>query len=103
MHVKKSLDSALEIFVRDLAKHDWVASTALSKGSEDQTLELTRHRPLAVLTNELLTVFNDLRQCAFYSLAQTVAQLGSEAVVGGAAQIRAVHPSVKPQDLLELR
>ena len=46
--VKKSLDSALEIFVRDLAKHDWVASTALSKGSEDQTLELTRHRPMAV-------------------------------------------------------
>jgi hypothetical protein len=103
MHVKKSLDSALEIFVRDLAKHDWVASTALSKGSEDQTLELTRHRPMAVLTNELLTVFNDLRQCAFYSLARPVAQMVSEALVAGASAIREVHPSVKPKDLPELQ
>merc|ERR1719213_1502476 len=98
MHVKKSLDSALEIFVRDLAKHDWVASTALSKGSEDQTLELTRHRPLAVLTNELLTVFNDLRQCAFHSLAQTVAQLASEAVVDGCTARTCAAPPTTASD-----
>jgi hypothetical protein len=102
-HVQQSFQAAVEGFGKDLERHDWTASTALSRGSEDPMLELTRHRPLAVLTNELLTVFNDLRQCAFHSLAQTVAQLASEAVVGGAARVRTVHPSVKPKDLPELR
>jgi len=76
------LDVGLLTFHAELGRYDWVASTALAGPSgsmgatgEDagggltwlhpQALELTRHKPLAVFTNDIVEVFNKLRSVLF--------------------------------------
>ncbi|CAE7388646.1 Cog8 [Symbiodinium sp. CCMP2592] len=57
---REMLDSALLTFHAELGRYDWVPSTALAGGGASagwlhpQALELTRHRPLAVLTNDIV-------------------------------------------------
>ncbi|CAJ1377244.1 unnamed protein product, partial [Effrenium voratum] len=76
-YCREMLDAALLTFHAELGRYDWVPSTALSSGESagwlhPQALELTRHRPLAVLTNDIVQVFNELRQCTLYGLRVSV-------------------------------
>ncbi|CAK9078158.1 unnamed protein product, partial [Durusdinium trenchii] len=77
-HCRDMLDAAVLNFHSELGRYDWIPSTAMA-GSAPETgwlhpeaLELTRHRPLAVLANDIVQVFNELRQCTLYGLRVSV-------------------------------
>jgi len=107
-HVCELLDFAMMNFHDELKAYDWVASTALAGGSgasaagsggsatggpshlHPQALELTRHRPLAVFTNDIVQVFNELRQCTLYSLRAPVVQHCFECLTGAVNLLRSV-------------
>lgn len=106
-HVCEMLDVALLTFHAELGRFDWVPSTALTGGSpaapsapggppgwlHPQALELTRHRPLAVFTNELVQVFNELRQCPLHGLRLPVVRHFTECLSGGVNMLRSVQGS----------
>lgn len=77
-HCREMLDAALLNFHSELGRYDWVPSTAMAGSTPEsgwlhpQALELTRHRPLAVLANDIVQVFNELRQCTLYGLRVSV-------------------------------
>jgi len=77
-HCRDMLDAALLNFHSELGRYDWVPSTAMAGSAPEsgwlhpQALELTRHRPLAVLANDIVQVFNELRQCTLYGLRVAV-------------------------------
>ncbi len=62
--------------------YDWVGFGAASSEQQmnasnfmvEESMALMRHRPLAVLTNEFINMFNDMRQCALVSLRQTIVE-----------------------------
>ncbi|CAE7338581.1 COG8 [Symbiodinium natans] len=95
---REMLDSALLTFHAELGRYDWVPSTALG-GSEasgwlhPQALELTRHRPLAVLTNDIVQVFNELRQCALHGLRVSVVTHCYECCMASVNLLRSVLAS----------
>eukprot|EP00930_Biecheleria_cincta_P035892 TRINITY_DN2464_c0_g2_i1.p1 TRINITY_DN2464_c0_g2~~TRINITY_DN2464_c0_g2_i1.p1 ORF type:complete len:605 (-),score=133.84 TRINITY_DN2464_c0_g2_i1:149-1963(-) len=107
-HCKEMLDTALLTFHSELGRYDWVPSTALSGGSSagaegeaaggagflhPQALELTRHRPLAVLTNNIIQVFNELRQCTLYGLRANIVNNCYELAVAAVNLLRSVLAS----------
>mmetsp|Transcript_85493 Transcript_85493/g.151251 ORF Transcript_85493/g.151251 Transcript_85493/m.151251 type:complete len:624 (+) Transcript_85493:55-1926(+) len=105
-YCREMLDAALLTFHSELGRYNWVPSTALvgtgSAGQpasgatgwlHPQALELTRHRPLAVLTNDIIQVFNELRQCALYGLRVTVVTLCYESAVASVNLLRSVLAS----------
>lgn len=58
-----------------------------------QALELTRHRPLAVFTNDLVQVFNELRQCPLHGLRGPVVQRVVECLTNSVALLRQTRSS----------
>lgn len=108
-HVCEMLDIALLTFHAELGRYDWVASTALAGASgaggagdggathggvawlHPQALELTRHRPLAVLCNDLVQMFNELRQCTLFGLRASVVNHCSECLTGAINVLRSVR------------
>jgi len=115
-HVCEMLDVALLTFHAELGRYDWVPSTALTSGAtaaaaavgspaagspgaaaagwlHPQALDLTRHRPLAVLTNDLIQVFNELRQCPLHGLRVPVETHLFEGLAGAVNLLRSVKES----------
>merc|ERR1712232_1329899 len=102
--VCEHLDMALMTFQAELGRYDWVASTALASGGgvaagappsgltylHPQALDLTRHRPLAGFTNDLVQMFNELRQCALFGLRAPVVSHTFQCLVGGVNLLKAV-------------
>jgi len=102
--VCEHLDMALMTFQAELGRYDWVASTALASGGgvaagappsgltylHPQALDLTRHRPLAGFTNDLVQMFNELRQCALFGLRAPVVQHTFQCLVGGVNLLKVV-------------
>mmetsp|Transcript_136225 Transcript_136225/g.240140 ORF Transcript_136225/g.240140 Transcript_136225/m.240140 type:complete len:689 (-) Transcript_136225:42-2108(-) len=129
-HILEMLNVALLTFHAELGRYDWVASTALTGSGtgagaatpEDspgggaglqwlhpQALELTRHRPLAVFANDLIQMFNDLRQCTLYGLRAPVVSHCTECMQGAVNVLRSVrgstpfhHGSPKAAEFLRL-
>jgi len=110
-HVCEMLDVALLTFHAELGRYDWVPSTALAgsgvaatagagvldaasasgpKYLHPQALELTRHRPLAIFANDIVQVFNELRQCTLYSLRAPVVLHCLECLTGAVNLLRSV-------------
>lgn len=116
-HVCELLDVAVLTFHAELGRYDWIPSTALAGGTpgtgaagtagaagaaaaaggpnylHPQALELTRHRPLAVFTNDIVQVFNELRQCTLYGLRAPVVLHCSECLSGAVNLLRSVLAS----------
>lgn len=114
-HICELLDFALLTFQAELGRYDWVPSTALSGAAiggaaaggsaaggagaanmgqgwlHPQALDLTRHRPLAVFMNDLVQMFNELRQCALYGLRVPVVSHTFECLMAAVNLIRAVN------------
>jgi len=105
------LDAALLNFHAELGRYDWIPTTALASrnntgggsapvSAESQAagnaflhpraLELTRHRPLAVFTNDLIQAFNELRQCTLYGLRVLAVRHFSECLVAALNLLRSV-------------
>lgn len=109
-HVREMLDFAVLTFHAELGRYDWVPSTALAGGSgsanmppgqgntsvgwlHPQALELTRHRPLAVFTNDLVQMFNELRQCSLYGLRIPVVSSCYECLMSAVNLLKSVRAS----------
>jgi len=114
-HVCEMLDVGILTFQAELGRYDWVASTALAGGGagaapsmaggesapsqagqswlHPQALELTRHRPLAVFTNDLVQVFNEIRQCTLYGLRVQVVHHCYECLIGAVNLLRSIASS----------
>jgi len=111
-HTCELLDVALLTFHAELGRYDWVPSTALTGSSSasataaagqaatgapgwlhPQALELTRHRPLAVFTNDLVQVFNELRQCPLHALRGPVVRRVAECLTNSIALLRQTRSS----------
>eukprot|EP00929_Paragymnodinium_shiwhaense_P015259 TRINITY_DN123320_c0_g1_i1.p1 TRINITY_DN123320_c0_g1~~TRINITY_DN123320_c0_g1_i1.p1 ORF type:complete len:683 (+),score=182.74 TRINITY_DN123320_c0_g1_i1:84-2132(+) len=108
-HMCELVDMALLTFQAELGRYDWVPSTALAGSAigaaggggagganqagwlHPQALDLTRHRPLAVFTNDLVQMFNELRQCALYGLRAPVTTRTVECLTGALNLMRAVR------------
>eukprot|EP00931_Biecheleriopsis_adriatica_P091617 TRINITY_DN65503_c0_g1_i1.p1 TRINITY_DN65503_c0_g1~~TRINITY_DN65503_c0_g1_i1.p1 ORF type:complete len:660 (+),score=159.52 TRINITY_DN65503_c0_g1_i1:61-1980(+) len=101
---REMLDAALLTFHAELGRYDWLPSTALSgagssmttegaSGQHPQTMELTRHRPLAVLTNDIVQMFNELRQCTLYGLRVGIVERCYECAVASVNLLRSVLAS----------
>mmetsp|Transcript_36168 Transcript_36168/g.84781 ORF Transcript_36168/g.84781 Transcript_36168/m.84781 type:complete len:635 (+) Transcript_36168:91-1995(+) len=121
--VCEMLDVALLTFHSELGRYDWVPSTALAGSSSaaatsmagggeggltseattaassglswlhPQAMELTRHRPLAVLCNDMVQMFNELRQCALSGLRARVVAHCSEALMAAINLLRNMKQS----------
>jgi hypothetical protein len=101
-YLKELCNKALEDFQVELERYDWIPSTALAStaASTDASqgdwlvpnaLELCRHRPLAVLTNSLILVCNELRQCALYHIRHNVLIIIRDALISVVGVMRSVH------------
>eukprot|EP00927_Polykrikos_kofoidii_P002744 TRINITY_DN11097_c0_g1_i1.p1 TRINITY_DN11097_c0_g1~~TRINITY_DN11097_c0_g1_i1.p1 ORF type:complete len:700 (+),score=125.71 TRINITY_DN11097_c0_g1_i1:59-2101(+) len=110
-HVCELLDFALLTYQAELGRYDWVPSTALSGTAggasaagagqgwlHPQALDLTRHRPLAVFTNDIVQMFNELRQCAMCGLRASVVLHTFECLMAAIKLMKAVKmsPSLQP-------
>eukprot|EP00928_Gymnodinium_smaydae_P090079 TRINITY_DN73935_c0_g1_i1.p1 TRINITY_DN73935_c0_g1~~TRINITY_DN73935_c0_g1_i1.p1 ORF type:complete len:700 (-),score=134.05 TRINITY_DN73935_c0_g1_i1:47-2146(-) len=58
-----------------------------------QALELTRHRPLAVFCNDVVQMFNELRQCALFGLRVSVVKHTANCMMGAVNMLRSVQSS----------
>merc|ERR1719161_3507876 len=116
-NVCELLDIALLTLHAELGRYDWVASTALAGAAaaavgEDaapavagganwlhpQALQLTQHRPLAVFTNELVQMFNELRQCTLWALRAPVVAHCTECLMGA---VNLLHSTRQTQGLAQ--
>jgi len=107
-HVCELLELALMTLHAEFGRYDWVPSTALAGTSVDatgstgggqggfawlhpQALDLTRHRPLAVFTNDLVQMFNELRQCALCGLRVPVVSRTYDCLIGAINLLKSVR------------
>ncbi len=113
-HLRELADRALLDFQVELDRYDWIPSTALANTATTTTLndgstatattqggdwlvpsalELCRHRPLAVLTNSLIILCNELRQCALYHIRHEALKLMHGTLISVVGVMRSVHQS----------
>eukprot|EP00450_Noctiluca_scintillans_P000403 CAMPEP_0194503330 /NCGR_PEP_ID=MMETSP0253-20130528/28317_1 /TAXON_ID=2966 /ORGANISM="Noctiluca scintillans" /LENGTH=685 /DNA_ID=CAMNT_0039345607 /DNA_START=38 /DNA_END=2095 /DNA_ORIENTATION=- len=111
-HVFEMLDVSLLTFHSELGRYDWVASTAFAAASQTasatmsttegedsgdratlhpEALELMRHRPLAVFSNDLVQTFNEFRQCAIFGLRTAIVRRCHETLLGAVNLLRSVR------------
>jgi len=105
--VGEMLDGALLTFHNEIGRYDWVPSTALVSSSavetaelvdgyswlHPQALDLTRHRPLAAFTNDLIQMFNELQQCSLVTLRAPVVRSCEECLLGAVNLLRSAKGS----------
>lgn len=111
-HICEMLDVALLTFHSELGRYDWIPSTALTSNAaaaavaaggsaasagagwlHPQALDLTRHRPVAVFTNDLVQVFNEVRQCPLHALRAPMQKHLFESLAGAVNLLRSVKGS----------
>jgi hypothetical protein len=111
-HIFEMLDLSLLTFHSELGRYDWVASTAFSAANQavsatpaagegehsseratlhPEALELMRHRPLAVFSNDLVQTFNEFRQCAIFGLRTAIVRRCHETLLGAVNLLRSVR------------
>lgn len=84
------LAGSLVTFQSELHRYDWTPSTACADATIGHVncVGLTRHRPVALLCNDIITAFNELRQCPFSSLRMSALNSAADTLRGTVNLVR---------------